>query len=73
MTRFEIFIKEAYDQLFLIDEKIKRVKRMRNVWRGYRKRHRKKATRERDTFSQSRNIRAALKSINPYNAKRLQD
>ena len=73
MSQFEQFLKEAYDQLYLIDEKLKKRKKMRNIWRGYRKRHKKKATKEKDAFSQSRNIRAALKSINPYNAKRLQD
>lgn len=73
MSQFEQFLKETYDQLYLIDEKLKHRKKMRNIWRGYRKRHKKKATKEKDTFSQSRNIRAALKSINPYNAKRLQD
>lgn len=70
---FDRLLKETYNRIYLIDEKLKKRSRMRNIWRGYRKRHKKKATSATDTFSQYRNIRANLKSINPFNAKRLQD
>lgn len=72
-TSFDQFLTEQRERLLLIDEKLKKMKKMRNIWRGYRKRHKKMATQEKDIFSQTRNSRAALKSINPYNAKRLQD
>lgn len=73
IMNFEDYLKRSYERLFLIDEKLKKIKRMRNVWKGYRKKHKKKATRERDIFSQTINQRAELKSLNPFNAKRLQD
>lgn len=73
VSTFDECVQMYLEHLYLIDEKVKRFKRMRNVWKGYRKRHKKKATKERDTFSQARNQRAELKSLNPYNAKRLQD
>ena len=70
---FEDYLKRSYERLFLIDEKLKKLKRMRNVWKGYRKKRKRKVTRERDIFSQTINQRAELKSLNPFNAKRLQD
>lgn len=71
MTKFDGFIAESLNKLYLIDEKLKRKKKVKTMWKGYKKRRNRRASVDKDLFSQYRNIKAELKSLNPYNVARL--
>lgn len=71
MTKFDEFISESLNNIYLIDEKLKRRKKVKTMWKGYKKRRNRKASIDKDFFSQYRNIKAELKSLNPYNVARL--